>query len=121
MSDNKRNSLQDPYLNDLRKRHMTVLIYLVNGVRQYGHIESFDQHTILLKNGTNRLIIYKHTVASLMPAPKAIPEAKAKPAAAPMANRAPAGASSGAPASTPVIIRKPATRRIITRPDNNDN
>jgi host factor-I protein len=109
MSDNKWNALQDSYLNDLRKRRMSVLIYLVNGVRQFGHIESFDQHTILLRSGTSHLIVYKHAVASVMPAPKAL--AEVKPRSTPVAGNASTG-----PLAAPVIIRK-TSRRIISGTD----
>ena len=42
--------LQDPFLNILRKEHIPVSIYLVNGIKLQGHIDSFDQYVVLLKN-----------------------------------------------------------------------
>ncbi len=45
----KGHSLQDPYLNTLRKERVPVSIYLVNGIKLQGQIESFDQFVMLLK------------------------------------------------------------------------
>ncbi len=47
----KGQSLQDPFLNALRRERVPVSIYLVNGIKLQGQIESFDQFVILLKNG----------------------------------------------------------------------
>ena len=46
----KGHTLQDPYLNALRKERVPVSIYLVNGIKLQGQIESFDQFVVLLKN-----------------------------------------------------------------------
>ena len=46
----KGQTLQDPYLNVLRKERVPVSIFLVNGIKLQGQIESFDQFVILLKN-----------------------------------------------------------------------
>ncbi|WP_423749332.1 RNA chaperone Hfq [Pseudomonas sp. VD9] len=50
----KGHSLQDPYLNTLRKEKVGVSIYLVNGIKLQGTIESFDQFVILLKTPSAR-------------------------------------------------------------------
>ena len=55
----KGQSLQDPYLNALRRERIPVSIYLVNGIKLQGQIESFDQFVILLKNTVNQMV-YKH-------------------------------------------------------------
>ena len=47
---NKGQILQDPFLNALRKDHVPVSIYLVNGIKLQGQVESFDQYVVLLKN-----------------------------------------------------------------------
>ena len=47
---NKGQQLQDPFLNQLRKEHVPVSIYLVNGIKLQGQIESFDQYVMLLQN-----------------------------------------------------------------------
>ncbi|MDU5804815.1 MAG: RNA chaperone Hfq [Haemophilus parainfluenzae] len=58
----KGQSLQDPYLNAL-----PVSIYLVNGIKLQGQIESFDQFVILLKNTVNQMV-YKHAISTVVPA-----------------------------------------------------
>ena len=47
---NKGQLLQDPFLNVLRREHVPVSIYLVNGIKLQGQIESFDQYVVLLRN-----------------------------------------------------------------------
>lgn len=59
--------LQDPFLNTLRKEHVQVAIYLVNGIKLQGQIESFDQYVILLKNTVTQMV-YKHAVSTIVPA-----------------------------------------------------
>ncbi len=63
---NKGQLLQDPFLNILRKEHMPVAVYLVNGIKLQGHIESFDQYVILLRNTTVQMV-YKHAVSTIVP------------------------------------------------------
>ena len=63
----KGHTLQDPFLNVLRKDRIPVSIYLVNGIKLQGQIESFDQFVILLKNSVNQLV-YKHAVSTIVPA-----------------------------------------------------
>ena len=62
----KGQSLQDPYLNLLRKERVPVSIYLVNGIKLQGQIESFDQFVILLKNTVSQTV-YKHAVSTVVP------------------------------------------------------
>ncbi len=63
----KGQSLQEPFLNALRKEHVPVSIYLVNGIKLQGQIESFDQFVILLKNSVSQMV-YKHAVSTVVPA-----------------------------------------------------
>ncbi|WP_410685834.1 RNA chaperone Hfq [Avibacterium paragallinarum] len=67
----KGQSLQDPYLNALRRERIPVSIYLVNGIKLQGQIESFDQFVILLKNTVNQMV-YKHAISTVVPA-RAVP------------------------------------------------
>ena len=60
----KGQSLQDPYLNALRRERIPVSIYLVNGIKLQGQIESFDQFVILLKNTVNQMV-YKHAISTV--------------------------------------------------------
>ena len=62
----KGQSLQDPFLNTLRKEKIPVSIYLVNGIKLQGQIESFDQFVILLKNTVNQMV-YKHAISTVVP------------------------------------------------------
>ncbi len=64
---NKGQSLQDPFLNALRKERMPVSIYLVNGIKLQGHIDSFDQFVLVLKNTVNQMV-YKHAISTIVPA-----------------------------------------------------
>ncbi|WP_054674002.1 RNA chaperone Hfq [Parasalinivibrio latis] len=63
----KGQSLQDPFLNALRRERVPVSIYLVNGIKLQGQIESFDQFVILLKNTVNQMV-YKHAISTVVPA-----------------------------------------------------
>ena len=60
-------SLQDPFLNALRRENTAVSIYLVNGIKLQGQIDSFDQFVILLKNTVNQMV-YKHAISTIVPA-----------------------------------------------------
>ena len=63
----KGQSLQDPFLNALRKERIPVSIFLVNGIKLQGQIESFDQFVILLRNTVNQMV-YKHAISTVVPA-----------------------------------------------------
>jgi host factor-I protein len=60
-------SLQDPFLNALRKERIPVSIFLVNGIKLQGQIESFDQFVILLRNTVSQMV-YKHAISTVVPA-----------------------------------------------------
>lgn len=62
----KGQSLQDPYLNALRKDRIPVSIYLVSGIKLQGQIESFDQFVILLRNTVSQMI-YKSAISTVVP------------------------------------------------------
>lgn len=81
-------SLQDPYLNVLRKERVPVSIYLVNGIKLQGQIDSFDQFVVLLKNTVSQMV-YKHAISTVVPS---------RPVRLPMTNpAAPAGGAPGQP------------------------
>ena len=63
---NKGQMLQDPFLNILRREHVPVAVYLVNGIKLQGHIDSFDQYVVLLKNTVTQMV-YKHAISTIMP------------------------------------------------------
>jgi len=62
----KGHSLQDPYLNVLRKERIPVSIFLVNGIKLQGQVESFDQFVIVLKNTVSQMV-YKHAISTVVP------------------------------------------------------
>jgi host factor-I protein len=62
----KGQTLQDPYLNTLRKERVPVSIYLVNGIKLQGQIDSFDQFVVLLKNTVSQMV-YKHAISTIVP------------------------------------------------------
>ena len=64
---NKGQLLQDPFLNALRKEHIPVSIYLVNGIKLQGQVDSFDQYVVLLKNTVTQMV-YKHAISTVVPA-----------------------------------------------------
>ena len=63
----KGQTLQDPFLNILRKEKVPVSIYLVNGIKLQGQVDSFDQFVVLLKNSVNQMV-YKHAISTVVPA-----------------------------------------------------
>ncbi len=63
----KGHSLQDPFLNALRRERVAVSIFLVNGIKLQGQIESFDQFVVLLKNNVSQMV-YKHAISTIVPA-----------------------------------------------------
>lgn len=63
----KGHSLQDPFLNALRKERIPVSIFLVNGIKLQGQVESFDQYVVLLRNAVSQMV-YKHAISTVVPA-----------------------------------------------------
>ncbi|MCK5871905.1 MAG: RNA chaperone Hfq [Methylococcales bacterium] len=62
----KTQNLQDTFLNLLRKEHVPVSIFLVNGIKLQGKIDSFDQYVIMLKNTVSQMV-YKHAISTIVP------------------------------------------------------
>lgn len=62
----KAQSLQDPFLNALRRENVPVSVFLINGIKLQGQIDSFDQFVILLKNSVNQMV-YKHAISTIVP------------------------------------------------------
>ena len=63
----KGHTLQDPFLNAIRKERIPVSIFLVSGIKLQGQIESFDQFVILLKSAVSQMV-YKHAISTVVPA-----------------------------------------------------
>jgi host factor-I protein len=62
----KSQNLQDSFLNTLRKEHTPVSIFLVNGIKLHGKVDSFDQYVIMLKNTISQMV-YKHAISTIVP------------------------------------------------------
>ena len=62
----KGQTLQDPFLNALRKEKVPVSIYLVNGIKLQGTVDSFDQFVVLLNNSVSQMV-YKHAISTVVP------------------------------------------------------
>ena len=58
--------LQEPFLNALRREKVPVSIFLVNGIKLQGQVDSFDQYVIILKNTVNQMV-YKHAISTIVP------------------------------------------------------
>jgi len=81
----KGQTLQEPFLNALRKERIPVSIYLVNGIKLQGHVESFDQFVVLLRNTVSQMV-YKHAISTIVPARAVrLAETEGEEAAAPSA------------------------------------
>ena len=102
---NKGQMLQDPFLNTLRKEHVPVSIYLVNGIKLQGQIESFDQYVVLLKNTVTQMV-YKHAISTVVPA-----RSVAMPHQRPVERRRSLTGSSARAAGSPRRRPTPASRR----------
>ncbi|PKM11016.1 MAG: RNA chaperone Hfq [Gammaproteobacteria bacterium HGW-Gammaproteobacteria-3] len=62
----KGQNLQDNFLNALRKEHTPVSIFLVNGIKLQGRVDSFDQYVVMLKNTISQMV-YKHAISTIVP------------------------------------------------------
>ena len=61
-------NLQDVFLNNARRQHVSVTLFLLNGVKLQGFITWFDNYSILLKRDGHIQLIYKHAISTIMPA-----------------------------------------------------
>lgn len=67
MAMDKSRSLQEVFLNNIRKSHLSVTIFLVNGVKLQGIVTWFDNFSILLKRDQHVQLVYKHAISTIMP------------------------------------------------------
>lgn len=75
MSSKKGAVLQEPYLNQLRKDRIPVSVYLVNGIKLQGQVDSFDQFVLVLRNSVTQMI-YKHAISTIVPSRPVVIEAE---------------------------------------------
>jgi host factor-I protein len=59
-------NVQDTYFNALRKDKASLIIYLVNGVRVFGRIRSFDKYSVLIENGNQDQLVFKHAISTVV-------------------------------------------------------
>ena len=59
--------LQESFLNTARKTRVKITVYLINGVRIQGRIKSFDTFTILVEDGRQQTLVYKHAISTIVP------------------------------------------------------
>ena len=62
----KGQNIQDPFLNVLRKERVPVSIFLVNGIKLQGTVDSFDQFVVMLKSTVSQMV-YKHAISTIVP------------------------------------------------------
>jgi len=67
MASDKSRNLQELFLNNVRKTHAPVTVFLVNGVKLQGVITWFDNFSILLKRDHHVQLVYKHAISTIMP------------------------------------------------------
>lgn len=63
----KPQNVQDVFLNTVRKKRVPVTVFLSNGVKLQGNITSFDNFSVLLRRGPQVQLVYKHTIATVVP------------------------------------------------------
>ena len=63
----KSQNIQDVFLNTIRKKKMSVTVFLSNGVKLQGNVTGFDNFSVLLRRGPQVQLVYKHTIATIVP------------------------------------------------------
>lgn len=67
MSSDKKQNLQDTFLNTVRKTKTPLTIFLVNGVKLQGIVTWFDNFCVLLRRDGQSQLVYKHAISTIMP------------------------------------------------------
>jgi host factor-I protein len=67
MMTDKKENLQDVFLNNVRKNKSPVTLFLVNGVKLQGIITWFDNFCVLLRRDGHSQLVYKHAISTVMP------------------------------------------------------
>jgi host factor-I protein len=68
MSNDKKQNLQDAFLNSVRRTRTPLTIFLVNGVKLQGVVSWFDNFCVLLRRDGQAQLVYKHAISTIMPA-----------------------------------------------------
>jgi host factor-I protein len=64
----KKQNLQDTFLNSVRRSKTPLTIFLVNGVKLQGVVSWFDNFCVLLRRDGQSQLVYKHAISTIMPA-----------------------------------------------------
>lgn len=67
MSAEKKQNLQDTFLNSVRRSKTPLTIFLVNGVKLQGVVSWFDNFCVLLRRDGQSQLVYKHAISTIMP------------------------------------------------------
>ena len=67
MSHEKKQNLQDTFLNSVRKTKTPLTIFLINGVKLQGIVSWFDNFCVLLRRDGQSQLVYKHAISTVMP------------------------------------------------------
>ena len=67
MSSEKSQTVQNVFLNHIRKQKTSVTIFLVNGVKLQGIVTWFDNFSVLLRRDGHTQLVYKHAISTVMP------------------------------------------------------
>jgi host factor-I protein len=67
MSHEKKQNLQDTFLNSVRKSKTPLTIFLINGVKLQGIVSWFDNFCVLLRRDGQSQLVYKHAISTIMP------------------------------------------------------
>lgn len=67
MANEKKQNLQDAFLNSVRKSKMPLTIFLVNGVKLQGVVTWFDNFCVLLRRDGQVQLVYKHAISTILP------------------------------------------------------
>ncbi len=81
-------SVQDSFLNSVRKQKAPVTVFLMNGVKLQGIVTSFDNFSMLLRRDGHAQLVYKHAISTIMPVDKIdlrVPGEEASPETTPVA------------------------------------
>jgi host factor-I protein len=68
VSNDKKQNLQDTFLNSVRRNRTPLTIFLVNGVKLQGVVSWFDSFCVLLRRDGQAQLVYKHAISTIMPA-----------------------------------------------------
>ncbi|OPL08410.1 MAG: hypothetical protein AVO33_10665 [delta proteobacterium ML8_F1] len=61
-------NLQDVFLNQVRKDHTMITVFLISGYQIRGLVKGFDNYTIILDSDGKQQMIYKHAISTMIPA-----------------------------------------------------